>query len=102
MLLIGRHVSFSIDRIDRAFGYTHATVDALLWVYHQKISARPEARDRANSHATGVSTIHAVFRNNVGHKARSGALGPNARSGSAAGLRKLDDGTHSSVESVRS
>jgi hypothetical protein len=62
-----RHLIIGINSLNRAFGYTCITVNALIRIYDQKIRPFSKSVNRANCRAVGVFTFNTWFCNNVRH-----------------------------------
>jgi len=66
-LLIGWHILFGENRIDRTFCYTDGTVDAFIGINGQKVRAFAKTVYRANIDAVCVTAIDAGFGYNMSH-----------------------------------
>ena len=56
------------DRIDRAFGFAHAAIDAFVGVDDEKVFAFIEAVDGTDLHAIHVLAGDTVFSDDIGHR----------------------------------
>jgi hypothetical protein len=65
--LIGGNIIFSINGIDRTLWNADSTVNAFVWINHQKIGAFTKAVNWANINTISIFTTDAGFGNNVGH-----------------------------------
>ena len=64
---VGIEIFFSLNGVDRALGNADSTVNAFVWINHQKIGAFTKAVNWANINTVGIFATDAGFGNNVGH-----------------------------------
>jgi hypothetical protein len=65
--LLSSRLCIWLDRVNRALGLAHATVDTLVRMDDEHIIAFIEAVDRTNFNTIGVFALDAIFINDVGH-----------------------------------
>lgn len=62
------------DRIGRAFGFTHATVNTLVWMDNQHVFTLVETINRANFNAIHIFALNAFIVDDIGHFTLQGGM----------------------------